>query len=58
MKPAIFISLGILAYAIFIVWHGFRSFKSTSESSESFQQKKFPSDGMGNAALSAANQKR
>lgn len=36
MKPAIFISLGILAYAIFIVWHGFRSFKSTSESSEKF----------------------
>lgn len=36
MKPAILISLGILAYAIFIVWHGFRSFKSTSESSEKF----------------------
>lgn len=36
MKPAVFISLGILAYAIFIVWHGFRSFKSTSESSEKF----------------------
>lgn len=36
MKPAILISLGILAYAVFIVWHGFRSFKSTSESSEKF----------------------
>ncbi|MCB5711679.1 sodium:solute symporter family protein [Lactonifactor sp. BIOML-A3] len=36
MKPAIFISLGILVYAVFIVWHGFRSFKSTSESSEKF----------------------
>ena len=36
MKPAILISLGILVYAIFIVWHGFRSFKSTSESSEKF----------------------
>lgn len=36
MKPAVFISLGILVYAVFIVWHGFRSFKSTSESSEKF----------------------
>lgn len=36
MKPAVFISLGILIYAVFIVWHGFRSFKSTSESSEKF----------------------
>lgn len=36
MKPAVFIALGILVYAVFIVWHGFRSFKSTSESSEKF----------------------
>lgn len=36
MNPAVLISLGILAYAVFIVWHGFRSFKSTSESSEKF----------------------
>ena len=36
MKPAVFIALGILIYAVFIVWHGFRSFKSTSESSEKF----------------------
>lgn len=36
MNPAVLISLGILVYAVFIVWHGFRSFKSTSESSEKF----------------------
>lgn len=36
MSSAVWISLGILAYAVFIVWHGFRSFKSTSKSSEKF----------------------
>ena len=36
MNASILIALGILIYAIFIVAHGFRSFKSTSESSEKF----------------------
>ena len=30
------IILGILIYSVFIVWHGFRSFKSTSKSAEKF----------------------
>lgn len=30
------IIVGILTYAIFIIWHGFRSFKSTSASAEKF----------------------
>lgn len=36
MSPELWIALGILTYAVFIVWHGFRSFKSTSKSAEKF----------------------
>lgn len=36
MNSTILIIIGILAYSIFIVWHGFRSFKSTSTSAEKF----------------------
>ncbi|MEI0604011.1 sodium:solute symporter family protein [Brachyspira alvinipulli] len=36
MVNSVLISIGILIYSIFIVFHGFKTFKTTSKSSESF----------------------
>lgn len=36
MNYSVLITIGILIYSVFIVWHGFRSFKTTSTSSEKF----------------------
>lgn len=36
MRAEVWIIIGIIAYAMFMVWHGFSNFKQTSKSAESF----------------------
>ena len=36
MSSTVWIIIGIFAYALFMVWHGFSNFRETSKSAESF----------------------